>query len=119
MVMNLRRDAITSQHWFLVMTMGRKSGHLALGIGKSAMATITLIPEEWSHSEIRLREVVDILVTTILLRLLEILVQRDLRRPGRAGRGVGRLHPRIRHAVVERVQRGRRRERRGRRCAGR
>jgi 6-phosphofructokinase len=71
LVMNLRRDAITSQHWFLVMTMGRKSGHLALGIGKSAMATITLIPEEWSHGEIRLREVVDILVTTILLRLLE------------------------------------------------
>jgi 6-phosphofructokinase 1 len=71
LVMNLRRDAVTSQHWFLVMTMGRKSGHLALGIGKSAVATITLIPEEWSHGEIRLQEVIDILITTILLRLLE------------------------------------------------
>ena len=71
LVMNLKRDAVTSQHWFLVMTMGRKSGHLALGIGKSAVATLTLIPEEWAGREIRLQEVVDILVTTILLRLLE------------------------------------------------
>lgn len=71
LVMNLRRDAITGQHWFLVLSMGRKSGHLALGIGKSATATITLIPEEWQGEEIRLKEVVDILVTTILLRLLE------------------------------------------------
>jgi ATP-dependent phosphofructokinase / diphosphate-dependent phosphofructokinase len=71
LVMNLRRDAITSQHWFLVMTMGRKAGHLALGIGTSAMATLTLIPEEWPQGDIQLREVVDILVTTILLRLLD------------------------------------------------
>jgi ATP-dependent phosphofructokinase / diphosphate-dependent phosphofructokinase len=71
LVMNLRRDAITSQHWFLVMTMGRKAGHLALGIGTSAMATLTLIPEEWPQGNIQLREVVDILVTTILLRLLD------------------------------------------------
>jgi len=71
LVMNLKRDAVTSQHWFLVMTMGRKSGHLALGIGDSAVATLTLIPEEWTGREIRLQEVVDILVTTILLRLLD------------------------------------------------
>ncbi len=71
LVMNLKRDALTSQHWFLVMTMGRKSGHLALGIGESAVATVTLIPEEWKGREIRLQEVIDILVTTILLRLLE------------------------------------------------
>jgi ATP-dependent phosphofructokinase / diphosphate-dependent phosphofructokinase len=70
LVMNLKRDALTSQHWFLVMTMGRKAGHLALGIGTSAMATLTLIPEEWPQGNIRLQEVVDILVTTILLRLL-------------------------------------------------
>jgi 6-phosphofructokinase len=71
LVMNLKTDAVTRQHWFLVLTMGRKSGHLALGIGKSAVATLTLIPEEWAGREIRLQEVVDILVTTILLRLVE------------------------------------------------
>ena len=59
LVMNLKKDALTSQHWFLVMTMGRKAGHLALGIGKSAVATITLIPEEFRAEEIHLREVVD------------------------------------------------------------
>ena len=71
LVMNLRRDAATSQHWFLVLTMGRKSGHLALGIGNSTAATITLIPEEWGGRDIRLQEVVDILTVSILLRLLE------------------------------------------------
>jgi 6-phosphofructokinase len=71
LVMNLKRDAITNQHWFLVMTMGRQSGHLALGIGNSAVATITLIPEEWAGRDIRLKEVVDILATTVLLRLQE------------------------------------------------
>ena len=71
LVLNLKRDAAASQHWFLVMSMGRKAGHLALGIGKSAVATVTLIPEEWAGQEIRLQEVTDILVTTVLLRMLE------------------------------------------------
>jgi 6-phosphofructokinase 1 len=42
-----------------------------LGIGQGATSTITLIPEEWTGREIRLREVVDILVTTMLMRLAE------------------------------------------------
>ncbi len=71
LVMNLKRDAATNQHWFLVMTMGRKAGHLALGIGKSAVATVTLIPEEWTGREVRLQEVVDILTTSVLLRMLD------------------------------------------------
>lgn len=71
LVMNLKRDAQTSQQWFLVLTMGRKAGHLALGIGNSSAATITLIPEEWGGREIRLQEVVDILTVSILLRLLD------------------------------------------------
>jgi 6-phosphofructokinase 1 len=71
LVMNLKRDASTSQQWFLVLTMGRKSGHLALGIGNSTAATLTLIPEEWEGRKIRLQEVVDILTVSILLRLLE------------------------------------------------
>ena len=71
LVMNLKRDAQTSQQWFLVLNMGRKAGHLALGIGNSSAATITLIPEEWGGREIRLQEVVDILTVSILLRLLD------------------------------------------------
>jgi 6-phosphofructokinase 1 len=70
-VMNLMEDALTSQHWFLVVTMGRKAGHLALGIGKSSGATLTIIPEEWSGQKIRLQEVVDILATSIIRRLAD------------------------------------------------
>ncbi len=71
-VMTFMEDAKTSgQHWFLVVTMGRKAGHLALGIGKSSGATLTLIPEEWRGEPIRLQEVVDTLATAILLRLAE------------------------------------------------
>ncbi len=70
-VMNFMEDALTSQTWFVVVTMGRKAGHLALGIGKSSGATLTIIPEEWRGQPIRLQEVVDILVTSILRRLSE------------------------------------------------
>jgi 6-phosphofructokinase len=68
-VRNLMEDALTGQRWFLVVTMGRKAGHLALGIGKSSGATLTLIPEEWAGREIRLQEVADILITSVLKRL--------------------------------------------------
>jgi 6-phosphofructokinase 1 len=69
-VMNLKRDAATSYQWFLVLSMGRQSGHLALGIGQAALATVTLIPEAWGNTKIRLQSVVDILVTSILMRIL-------------------------------------------------
>src|SRR6266542_2525063 len=46
-VKNLMVDARTTSRWYLVITMGRKAGHLALGIGKAAGATMTLIPEEF------------------------------------------------------------------------
>jgi len=70
-VMNFMEDALTVGHWFMEVTMGRKAGHLALGIGKSSGATLTLIPEEWRGREIRLQEVVDILATAIVQRLAE------------------------------------------------
>ena len=69
LVMNIMEDALTGQRWFLVVSMGRKAGHLALGIGKSSGATVTLIPEEWTGRDIRLQEVTDILATSIIKRL--------------------------------------------------
>jgi ATP-dependent phosphofructokinase / diphosphate-dependent phosphofructokinase len=72
LINTLMLDALTSgRHWFLVVTMGRKAGHLSLGIGKSSGATLTLIPEEWRGEPVRLQEVVDILATAILLRRVE------------------------------------------------
>jgi 6-phosphofructokinase 1 len=64
-------DALTTQRWYIVVSMGRKAGHLALGIGKSSGATVTLIPEEWQGRQIRLQEVVDILATSVVKRLAE------------------------------------------------
>ncbi|MHC4972759.1 MAG: diphosphate--fructose-6-phosphate 1-phosphotransferase [Planctomycetota bacterium] len=68
-VQNLMVDADTTSRWYFVIAMGRKAGHLALGIGKAAGATITLIPEEFGAGSIRMREVVDTLVGAIIKRL--------------------------------------------------
>jgi 6-phosphofructokinase 1 len=62
-------DAKTTSRWYFVIAMGRKAGHLALGIGKAAGATLTLIPEEFGEGRIRLKSLVDILVGSILKRL--------------------------------------------------
>ncbi len=69
--MSLMEEALTGLRWFVVVTMGRKTGHLALGIGKSSGATLTLIPEEWEGRTIRMQEVIDILVTAILKRMTD------------------------------------------------
>lgn len=68
-VKNLMVDAKTTSRWYFVIAMGRKAGHLALGIGKAAGATLTLIPEEFVGHRIRLKTVVDTLVGAIIKRL--------------------------------------------------
>lgn len=68
-VKNLMVDAQTTSRWYFVVTMGRKAGHLALGIGKAAGATMTIIPEEFPTKMIRLRHLVDIIVGAIIKRL--------------------------------------------------
>jgi len=67
-VKNLMVDAKTTSRWYFVITMGRKAGHLALGIGKAAGATLTLIPEEFPKP-LRLNTIVDTLVGAIIKRL--------------------------------------------------
>ena len=68
-VKNLMVDAKTTSRWYFVIAMGRKSGHLALGIGKSAGATLTLILEEFAGQPIRLKTVVDTLAGAIIKRM--------------------------------------------------
>jgi len=68
-VKNIMTDAKTSSRWYFVITMGRKAGHLALGIGKSAGVTLTLIPEEFGDRKIKFNHLVDILVGAIIKRL--------------------------------------------------
>jgi 6-phosphofructokinase 1 len=67
-VKNLMVDAKTTSRWYFVIAMGRKAGHLALGIGKAAGATLTLVGEEFS-APVRLQTVVDTLAGAIVKRL--------------------------------------------------
>ena len=68
-VKNLMVDARTTTRWYLVVTMGRKAGHLALGIGNAAGATLTIIPEEFRERPIKLQRVVDLLIGAMIKRL--------------------------------------------------
>ena len=68
-VKNLMVDAKTTSRWYFVIAMGRKAGHLALGIGKSAGATLTLVLEEFAGQQIRLKTVVDTLAGAIIKRM--------------------------------------------------
>ena len=68
-VKSILEDARTTSHWFFVVAMGRKAGHLALGIGKAAGATLTLIPEEFPERPVQLAKVADILAGAIIKRL--------------------------------------------------
>ena len=65
---NLMEDARTTSRWYLVVTMGRKAGFLALGIGKAAGATLTLIPEEFP-SRATLAQICDVLEGAIIKRM--------------------------------------------------
>ncbi len=66
-VTNLMVDAKTTSRWYFVIAMGRKAGHLALGMGKAAGATVTLIPEEFGERVV-LSEIVDTLVGSVIKR---------------------------------------------------
>jgi 6-phosphofructokinase 1 len=67
-VRNLMQDAATTERWFFVTVMGRHAGHLALGIGGSAAATLTVIAEEFPSGSISLDQLVDVLEGAIIKR---------------------------------------------------
>ena len=71
LVKNLMIDAHTTSRWYIVVTMGRKAGHLALGIGKAAGATLTLIPEEFKGSTLKLAHLTNILAGSMVKRLAQ------------------------------------------------
>ncbi len=71
LVKNLMVDARTTSRWYLVIAMGRKAGHLALGIGKAVGATLTLIPEEFPKYRTTLGTLVDTLAGAVIKRHAE------------------------------------------------
>ena len=126
-VKNLMVDARTSAHWYFVVAMGRKAGHLALGIGKAAGATLTLIPEEFTAGPPRFAEVADVLVGAVVKRLRhgrrdgvaviaeglvlslapgEIAALRDVERDAHGNVRIAEINlgEIVRHAVAERLK---------------
>ena len=70
LVRNLMQDAATTEKWFFTTVMGRHAGHLALGIGGAAGATLTVIAEEFPKS-IELEDLVDVLEGAIIKRRMQ------------------------------------------------
>ncbi len=70
-VRSLAEDAKTTSRWYLIISMGRAAGHLALGIGKAAAVTLTIIPEEFLGRTITLDELCDTIVGSIIKRKCE------------------------------------------------
>lgn len=68
LVQNLMEDARATRRWYIVVAMGRQAGHLALGIGKAAGATLTLIREEFEHETVPFAHICDIIEGAIIKR---------------------------------------------------
>lgn len=69
LVQNLMRDARSCRRWYAVVAMGRQAGHLALGIGKAAGASITLIPEEFGDRKVTLDRYADLIDGSVIRSL--------------------------------------------------
>ena len=66
LALNLLEDARTTNRWYVVSAMGRNAGHLALGIGRAASATLTIIAEEFASDSIDIDAVCDIVEGAML-----------------------------------------------------
>ena len=65
---NLHEDAKTTTRWYIIVSMGRAAGHLALGIGKASAATVTIIAEEFAGREVTLELICDIIIGSMIKR---------------------------------------------------
>ncbi len=68
-VSSIMEDAKSTSRWFLVVTMGRESGHLALGIAKAVGVTLAIIPEEFKKKNVSLQKMIKVLEGSIIKRL--------------------------------------------------
>jgi 6-phosphofructokinase 1 len=68
LLQNIMEDARITSRWYFVVAMGRSAGHLALGMGKAANATLTIIPEEFGEKKIMVKDVCDIIEGSMIKR---------------------------------------------------
>ncbi len=67
-VRSFAEDARSTRRWYVVVAMGRHAGHLALGIGKAAGATLTIIAEELAAPVVPFGDICDIVEGAIIKR---------------------------------------------------
>jgi len=67
-VRSFAEDARSTRRWYVVVAMGRHAGHLALGIGKAAGATLTIIAEEFAAPVVPFGTICDIVEGAIIKR---------------------------------------------------
>jgi 6-phosphofructokinase len=65
---SLHEDAKTTGRWYVIVSMGRAAGHLALGIGKASAATVTIISEEFRGKPVTLDLICDIIIGSMVKR---------------------------------------------------
>ena len=70
------------RRWYIIVSMGRAAGHLALGIGKASAATVTIIAEEFQGKEVTLELICDIIIGS--------MIKRKAQGKGYGARGPGR-----------------------------
>ncbi|MEI6157287.1 MAG: 6-phosphofructokinase [Atribacterota bacterium] len=63
---NILEDARTTGRWYFIVAMGRTAGHLSLGMGKTAGASLTIIPEQFGEAKTSLKSVCDLIDGTIV-----------------------------------------------------
>ena len=65
---NLKEDARTTTRWYILVSMGRAAGHLALGVGKASAATVTVIAEELRGKKVTLDLIADLIIGAMIKR---------------------------------------------------
>lgn len=68
LVANLMEDSRTTNRWYIIVSMGRKAGHLAVGMAKAAGATLAVIAEEFKKEKIAVKEVCDVIEAAMIKR---------------------------------------------------
>jgi 6-phosphofructokinase len=70
LVTNLNKDARSAPRWFIIETMGKTTGHLALSVSDASGAHLCIIPEDFGCKNITLDKICDVLEGAILKRYL-------------------------------------------------
>lgn len=70
LVANLDKDARSAPRWFVIETMGKVTGHLALSVAEASGAHLCIIPEDFNCKDITLDKICDVFEGAILKRYL-------------------------------------------------